>query len=153
MIPDLSTIVAFLILIVFLVFVIAVVGYVVFIIFRYRGREERSVDSVYLQVSVPRLNEIKTDAMEQLFASLYSIKKGGWKQKFAVQPAISFEIVARSEDIKFFIWTPSEYKDLIEKIAPTFSAMSALYKVDQSRLPVEYYKRDNEFILYLPILK
>ena len=115
MTPDINTIFAFLILIILLVFIMAVIGYVFFIIFRYRGREERSVDSVYLQVSVPRLNEIKIDAMEQLFASLFSIKKGGWKQKFAVQPAISFEIIARSEDIKFFVWTPTEYKDLIER--------------------------------------
>ena len=114
-IPDLNTIFAFLILIIVLIFAMSVAGYVAFIIFRYRGREEKSVDSVYLQVSVPRLNEIKTDAMEQLFASLYSMKKGGWKQKFSVQPAISFEIVARDEDIKFFVWTPSSYKDLVEK--------------------------------------
>lgn len=114
-VPDINTIVLFLILILFLVFIFATLGYVAFVVFRYRGREERSVDSVYLQVSVPRLNEVKTDAMEQLFAALYSIKKGGWKQKFAVQPAISFEIVARDEDIKFFVWTPTAYKDLVEK--------------------------------------
>jgi hypothetical protein len=114
-IPDINIIIAFLLLIIFLVFLILTVGYTLFTIFRYRGREEKSVNSVYLQVSVPRLNEIKTDAMEQLFASLYSIKKGGWKQKFSVQPAISFEIIARAEDIKFYVWAPSEYKDLIEK--------------------------------------
>lgn len=114
-IPDITTIFAFLIIIILLVFVMAIIGYVFFIFFKSRNREERSVDSVYLQVSVPRLNEIKTDAMEQLFSSLYSIKKGGWKQKFSVQPAISFEIVARAEDIKFFIWTPTQYKDLIER--------------------------------------
>ena len=114
-IPDINIIIAFLLLIIFLVFLILTVSYTLFTIFRYRGREEKSVNSVYLQVSVPRLNEIKTDAMEQLFASLYSIKKGGWKQKFSVQPTISFEIVARAEDIKFYVWAPSEYKDLIEK--------------------------------------
>ncbi|MGB6839151.1 MAG: type IV secretion system DNA-binding domain-containing protein, partial [Microgenomates group bacterium] len=54
-------------------------------------------------------------AMEQLFASLYSIKKGGWKQKFSVQPTISFEIVAKKEDIRFYIWTPKKLQDLIEK--------------------------------------
>src|SRR3989339_1288329 len=110
-IPDLNIIILFLTSIIFLAFLFTVIGYVLFIIFKYRGREEKSVDSVYLQVSVPRLNETKTDAMEQLFATLYSIKRGGWKQKFAVQPAISFEIVARDEDIKFFVWTPSDYKD------------------------------------------
>jgi hypothetical protein len=114
-IPDLNLIIAVLFLSLLLIFMLVVSGYAVFIIFKNRGREETSIDSVYLQVSVPRMNEIKIDAMEQLFGSLYSIKKGGWKQKFAIQPAISFEIVARDEDIKFFIWTPSKYKDLIEK--------------------------------------
>src|SRR3989339_1370819 len=114
-IPDINTIIAFLVLIIILTLFFIVIGYVLFIVFRFRGREEKSVDSVYLQVSVPRLNEIKTDAMEQLFASLYSIKKGGWKQKFSIQPTISFEIVAKAEDIKFLIWTPVPYKDLIEK--------------------------------------
>lgn len=113
--PDLNLLLIYLIILLFLIFIFAVFGYVGFIMFKNRGREEKSVDSVYLQVSLPRLNEIKTDAMEQLFASLYSIKKGGWKQKFGVQPTISFEIVARPEDIKFFVWTPSQYKDLIER--------------------------------------
>ena len=71
-------------------FLLAALIYIGFTLFRYRDREERSVNSVLLSVAVPRGNEIKIDAMEQLFASLYSIKKGGWKQKFSFQPAISF---------------------------------------------------------------
>src|SRR4030042_3112117 len=53
--------------------------------------------------------------MEQLFASLYSIKKGGFKQKFSVQPTVSFEIVAKKEDIRFYVWTSRKLKDLVEK--------------------------------------
>ena len=90
-------------------------GYLALTLYRWRGREERSIESTLLRVAVPRGNEIKIDAMEQLFASLYTIKKGGWKQKFSVQPAISFEIVAKQEDIKFYIWTPNKLKDLVEK--------------------------------------
>jgi len=82
---------------------------------RGRGREERSVDSVLLRIGIPKNNEVKIDAMEQLFTALYSIKKGGWKQKYSTQPTVSFEIVARSEDIKFFVWTPKPFQDLIEK--------------------------------------
>jgi hypothetical protein len=89
--------------------------YIAFILFKYRDREERSLDSVLLQVTVPRGNEIKIDAMEQLFSSLYSIKKGGWKQKFAIQPGVSFEMVARQEDIKFYVWVPKKLQDLVEK--------------------------------------
>ncbi len=83
--------------------------------FKHRGREERSIDSVLLQIAVPRNNETKIDAMEQVFSSLYSIKKGGWRQKFAVQPTISFEIVAKQEDIRFFVWCPKKLQDLVEK--------------------------------------
>ncbi len=79
------------------------------------GREEKSIDSVLLQIAVPKDNEIKIDAMEQLFAALYAIKQGGWKQKYLTQPAISFEIVAKKEDIRFYIWTPVKFKDLVEK--------------------------------------
>ncbi|MEK7061517.1 MAG: type IV secretion system DNA-binding domain-containing protein [Patescibacteria group bacterium] len=83
--------------------------------FKHRGREEKSVDSILLQVALPRNNETKIDAMEQVFSSLYTIKKGSWKQKFSVQPAISFEIVARQEDIRFFVWCPKKLQDLVEK--------------------------------------
>lgn len=90
-------------------------GYIFFIYFRNRGREEASIDSVLLQVSLPRGNETKIDVMEQLFSSLYSIKKGGWKQKFSIQPTISFEIVAKQEDIRFYVSVPKNLKDLVEK--------------------------------------
>ncbi len=90
-------------------------GFILFTFFRFRGREKRSLDSVLLRVAVPHGNEVKIDAMEQLFAALFSIKKGGWKQKLSVQPTISFEIVALAEDIKFYVWTPKKLQDLIEK--------------------------------------
>ena len=115
MLPNLNTILTALILLGLFSLLIAFLGYVVFTIFRHRGREERSLDSVLLSVAVPRGNEIKIDAMEQLFASLYSIKKGGFKQKFTAQPTVSFEIVAKKEDIRFYVWTPTKLKDLVEK--------------------------------------
>ncbi len=95
--------------------ILTILGYVSFALFKHRGREERSLDSVLLEIAVPRGNEIKIDAMEQLFAGLYSIKKGGWKQRFSVQPTISFELVARQEDIHFYVWTPKKIQDLVEK--------------------------------------
>lgn len=97
------------------VFGLVFVGYIIFVFFKNKGRERGSIDSVLLQVAVPRVNEIKIDAMEQLFSSLYSMKKGGWQQKFNIQPAVSFEIVARQEDIRFYVWAPKSLKDLVEK--------------------------------------
>ena len=113
--PDINTAVLIVIGLGLLVLVGALVGFIVYTIFRWRGREKTSIDSVLLQVRVSRDNEIKIDAMEQIFASLFSIKKGGWKQKFSYQPTISFEIVARHEEIVFYVWTPTKLKDLIEK--------------------------------------
>ena len=88
--------------------------------YRQKDREEKSLQMVCLQVAVPRDNEIKTDAMEQIFNSLYSIKKGslgpfGWFTFLQSQPHISFEIVARKEDIRFYIVVPDNIRDLVEK--------------------------------------
>jgi hypothetical protein len=115
MIPDINTIFLILVLSGLFIFFLIFVGFVGFTLFRYRGREEASIDSVLLQVGVPRGNEIKIDAMEQLFASLASIKKGGFRQRFSHQPAISFEIVAKPEDIRFYVWSPKKLQDLVEK--------------------------------------
>ncbi len=100
---------------VFLAFVL-VLGVVILITrLKNRKREESSIDSVLLQIAVHKNNDVKIDAMEQVIASLYSIKKGGWKMKYSIQPTISFEIVAKKEDIRFYVWTPTEFKDLVEK--------------------------------------
>ena len=58
-------------------FMVILVGGTVFVInlFKGRGREEKSIDSVLLQVSVPKGNEVKIDAMDQFFSALYSLKK------------------------------------------------------------------------------
>ena len=115
MLEDVNTIIfaiaAFGILLLFFVGIF----YGIFVLYKWRGREKRSVDSVLLQIAVPRGNEIKIDAMEQFISSLSAIKKGGMKQKSSVQPTISFEIVARIEDIRFYIWAPRHLKDMIEK--------------------------------------
>lgn len=96
------------------------IGYLLVAWYRHRDREKKSLEMVCLQVAVPRDNEIKIDAMEQIYASLYSIKKGGlgpfgWFSFLQSQPHISFEIVARKEDIRFFIVVPHKMQDLVEK--------------------------------------
>src|SRR5437868_804070 len=73
---------------------VAVVGYVAFLLFKHRNREKNSLNSVLLQVTVPKDNEVKIDAAEQLFASLYAIRKTyGIRRFFNAQPHISFEVV------------------------------------------------------------
>lgn len=109
---------------VFLVlFVIGIVFIAVFVVlgyffihwFRSRDREKRSLEYSLLQVAVPRENEIKIDAAEQFFASLSSLRKGGFGSFLAPQEHFSFEIVATPGDIRFYISAPNRLRDLIEK--------------------------------------
>ena len=82
---------------------------------RYRHREQESLNSVLLQVSVPRDNEIKIDAAEQLFASLASLRGSGKLENFRYQPHLSFEIVGLPGDIRYYVNVPVKYRDFVEK--------------------------------------
>jgi len=93
----------------------ALIGYVLFLLWKYRNREEHSLESVLLQVSVPRDNEIKIDAAEQLFASLHGIAHSGFWSFLKPPEHMSFEIVAKSEDIRFYVSVPNKLTDLVEK--------------------------------------
>ncbi len=83
---------------------------------KYRNREKNSLQFVLLQVKVPRGNEIKIDAAEQLFATMASLRKsGGMLALFKPQPHLAFEIVAIHESIKFFVSCHRSHQDLLEK--------------------------------------
>lgn len=106
------------ILLVIISAILYLAGYLIIHLLKWRNREEQALSFVLLEVAVPRENEIKIDAMEQLFSSLYSIKKGGpwWKFPFLTpQDHISFEIVGRHEDIRFYVSIPAQHRDLMEK--------------------------------------
>ena len=93
----------------------SLLAYAVFLLWKYRDREVKSLDYVLLQMAVPRENEIKIDAAEQLFASLYNIRKSGFWSFLTPQPHLSFEIVAKQEDIRFYAAVPRRLMDLVEK--------------------------------------
>ena len=83
---------------------------------KYKDREKHSLQFVLLQVRVPRGNEIKIDAAEQLFATFASLRKsGGMLSIFKSQPHLSFELVATHESIKFFVSVHKSHQDLVEK--------------------------------------
>ncbi len=83
---------------------------------KYKDREENSLQYVLLKVTVPRDNEIKIDAAEQLFATFAALKKGGgWFSEFEPQPYLSFEIIAQHESIRFYVSCHKSQKDLVEK--------------------------------------
>ncbi len=83
--------------------------------YRNQDREKDSLNSVLLQITVPKDNEIKIDAMEQLITALYSIKKSTGRFNLKRQAQISFEIVALHESLRFYIMAHKSIQDLIEK--------------------------------------
>jgi len=104
-----------LMLILFFLAALMGLGYLVVLYLKHRDREVMSLDYVLLQVAVPRDNETKIDAAEQMFASLHSMYKSGFMAKFKSQDHISFEIAAKKEDIRFYVAAPRKYIDLLEK--------------------------------------
>lgn len=77
---------------------------------------ERKADLVFLEVLVPRDNEIKPEAAERIFASLAGLYRGGGLIKtLTPQVNLSLEIIADHEHIHFVVVTPREFADLVRK--------------------------------------
>ncbi len=99
-----------------LIFFLALVFIYMFIQwFKYRSREKYALDFVSLLIRLPRDNETKIDAAEQMFASLHSLKHDGFFQFLQPEDMFSFEIVALKEEISFYMCCPRKIRDLVEK--------------------------------------
>ncbi len=93
----------------------AILGYVLFLAWKYRDREKKSMEYTLMQIATPRDNETKIDAAEQMFSSLHAMHHGGYWSFLKPQDHLSFEIVAKREDIRFYIAAPKKFIDLVEK--------------------------------------
>lgn len=93
----------------------AVLGYLFVLWQRNKDKEKYSLDSILLQVALPRDNEVKIDAAEQFFNAFAGIKIGGRFASLKYRPHISFEIVGTPGDIRFYIYVPNKYRDMLEK--------------------------------------
>ena len=75
-----------------------------------------NVDSVLLMLEIPRTNDKKELAAEQLFASLHGIlrDKNELKNSGGVQEHLSFEIVSTKGQIRFYVWVPKILQSFVE---------------------------------------
>ena len=75
-----------------------------------------NVDSVLLMLEIPRTNDKKELAAEQLFASLHGIlrDKAELKNSNGVQEHLSFEIVSTGGQIRFYVWVPKILQNFVE---------------------------------------
>ena len=102
------------------IFWIPIVGVLVFLTYRNYKKLNRikvlNVDSVILMLEVPRENDKKELAAEQLFASLHGIlrDKQELRNSGGVQEHLSFEIVSTSGQIRFYVWVPKVLQSFVE---------------------------------------
>ena len=75
-----------------------------------------NVDSVLLMLEIPRTNDKKELAAEQLFASLHGIlrDKNELRASGGVQEHLSFEIVSTQGQIRFYVWVPKILQSFVE---------------------------------------
>lgn len=102
------------------IFWIPVVGVLAFLTYRNYKKLNRikvlNVDSVLLMLEIPRTNDKKELAAEQLFASLHGIlrDKQELKNSGGVQEHLSFEIVSTGGQIRFYVWVPKVLQSFVE---------------------------------------
>ena len=75
-----------------------------------------NVDSVLLMLEIPKDNDKKELAAEQLFASLHGILRDAseLKNSGGVQEHLSFEIASTGNQIRFFVWVPRILQSFVE---------------------------------------
>ena len=102
------------------VFWIPVVGILAFLTYRNYKKLNKlkvlNVDSVLLMLEIPRENDKKELAAEQLFASLHGIlrDKKELKNSGGIQEHLSFEIVSTAGQIRFYVWVPKVLQNFVE---------------------------------------
>ena len=100
--------------------------------FKHRDREEYALNFMTLLIRLPRDSEVKIDAAEQMFSSLYSIKTGNWLTSlWSVGDFFSFEIVALKEEIGFYVSCPRKLRDLVEKQIQGAYPLAELTEVEE----------------------
>jgi hypothetical protein len=97
-------------------FLLAYACFFVYAIFRKRRSEhEQEFNLTFLQIRIPKDNEIETKVAETMFSSLAGLRKGFFSSLLHGEYRISFEIVGKSNGIGFYVVVPDEIAILVEK--------------------------------------
>ncbi|MBI1862899.1 type IV secretion system DNA-binding domain-containing protein, partial [Candidatus Microgenomates bacterium] len=108
--------------------------YIYIIMTRLKKREKASMEMITLEVKLPKDNEIKIDAAEQMFSSLSSLSKSGFFSFLEVDDVVAFEIVGKKTDIRFYVSAPNKLIDLVEKIIYGYYSNADIKKVDEPNI-------------------
>src|SRR4051812_44591971 len=85
--------------------------------FTQQKQSEHDDSGVVLLLQVPRTNDQKELAAEQMFASLHGLLTLPSQKRFqgAMRERISFEIAAINRRIGFYVWVPNYLKNFVEE--------------------------------------
>ena len=127
--------------------IVAILGFLTYRNYKKINRlKVLNVDAVLLMLEIPRTNDKKELAAEQLFASLHGIlrDKIELKNSGGVQEHLSFEIVSTGGQIRFYVWTPKVLQSFVE------GQIYAQYPTVQIHKVKEDYvdKRENYNVTY-----
>lgn len=94
---------------------VAILGYLTWRNYR-RVKVIETHDHVLLTLEIPRDNEKKELAAEQLFASLHGILRDKTELRMTggVQEYVSFEIASIGNMIRFYVWVPKHLQNFVE---------------------------------------
>lgn len=132
------------------IFWIPVVGVLAFLTYRNYKKLNKlkilNVDSVLLMLEIPRENDKKELAAEQLFASLHGILRDRkeLKNSGGVQEHLSFEIVSTAGQIRFYVWVPKVLQSFVEGQIYSQYPTVQIYKMNEdyadgrNKYPVNY---------------
>lgn len=135
----------------------SVLVYFLIIYNRLKKREQLSLEMITLEVKLSKDNEIKVDAAEQMFAAFGSLKKSGWLTSITeLEDVLSFEIVGKRADIRFYVSAPARLIDLVEKTIYGYYPSADIKKVDEPNIFTEDGKVAYGFLVqknspYMPI--
>jgi len=116
------------------VLVLALIGVFVYMFaqwLKHLKREEYAINFVTLLVKLPKDNEIKIDAAEQMFAGLYSLHKTGLFSFIKRQETIAFEIVSLQEELGFYVSCSKKIQDIVEKQINGAYPQAVIKEVDE----------------------
>ncbi len=82
---------------------------------RNKNEHKTQFNLTFLQIKLPKDNEIEIKTAEQMFASLSGIKKSAISAWLTGQYRFSFEIVSKQTGISFYVAVPDEIAQLVEK--------------------------------------
>lgn len=107
-----------------------------------KDRNEKAKEWSLFEVRVPRGNETEIGVAEKMFSNLVGIggKGKGIAENFTVSNSISFEIVAKPGEIKFYVYCPKKFGEHVEKQILGSYQDADVKKVDDYNIFVENSK-------------